>query len=83
MAGHVKTYHVVSGDIARKVNSYHNQVLADCPNGFKVLARSSDGEIEAIRHQKLQWEGWMWHPEREQTFTTDDLERLRSLFGGR
>ena len=39
------------------------------------------GEIEAIRHQTLPWEGWMWHPEREPTFAVDDIARLRKLLG--
>jgi gamma-glutamyl-gamma-aminobutyrate hydrolase PuuD len=81
VAGHVRTRHAISGEIVRDANSYHNLVLAACPAGFKVLARSADGEIEAIRHQALPWEGWMWHPEREPAFATDDIARLRKLLG--
>ena len=77
--GHVRSRHAVSGEVVRDVNSYHNLVLAACPAGFDVLARSTDGEIEAIRHQTLPWEGWMWHPEREPAFANDDIERLRKL----
>lgn len=80
VAGHVRTRHAVSGNIFRDVNSYHNLVLDACPAGFDVLARSADGEIEAIRHQTLPWEGWMWHPEREPVFHPADLDRLRTLF---
>jgi putative glutamine amidotransferase len=81
VAGHVRTRHAISGEIVRNVNSYHNLVLAACPAGFDVWARSADGEIEAIRHQTLPWEGWMWHPEREPTFAVDDIARLRKLLG--
>ena len=81
VAGHVRTRHTLSGEIVRNVNSYHNHVLAACPAGFDVWARSADGEIEAIRHQTLPWEGWMWHPEREPTFAVDDIARLRKLLG--
>ena len=79
--GHVMSRHAISGEIVRDVNSYHNFVLANCPSGFEVLARSADGEIEAMRHRTLPWEGWMWHPERDPTFANDDIVRLRKLFG--
>lgn len=80
--GHVRTRHALTGEIAREVNSYHNHTLATCPAGFEVLARSGgDNEIEAIRHNSLQWEGWMWHPEREPAFHPDDIGRIRKLFG--
>ena len=81
VAGHVRTRHAVSGELVRDVNSYHNLALAACPAGFDVLARSADGEIEAIRHQTLPWEGWMWHPEREPAFAVDDIARVRVLLG--
>lgn len=78
--GHIRTRHRLLGEITDEVNSYHQFGLASCPKNFKVLARSEDGEIEAIRHQTLPWEGWMWHPEREQNFSENDIQRLKSLF---
>jgi gamma-glutamyl-gamma-aminobutyrate hydrolase PuuD len=78
--GHVRTRHLLVGEITGKVNSYHGFALAACPIGFKVLARSEDDEIEAIRHQYLPWEGWMWHPERDATFAERDTQRLKALF---
>jgi putative glutamine amidotransferase len=80
--GHVKTRHRLTGEIAGKVNSYHHLALTTCPLEFDVLARSEDGEIEAIRHQSLPWEGWMWHPEREENFAIRDVQRIKALFGG-
>lgn len=80
--GHVRTRHCLSGEVAGEVNSYHGFSLAACPEGFEVLARSEDGEIEAIRHQSLPWEGWMWHPEREEKFNARDVQRIKALFGG-
>lgn len=62
------------------VNSFHNWGLESCPEGFDVMARAEDGSIEAIRHQTLNWEGWMWHPEREASFDQNDIERLKRLF---
>ena len=85
--GHVKTRHSLTGpkqanEYPKTVNSYHNWGLDFCPDGFKVVARSEDGAIEAIRHIKLPWEGWMWHPEREVRFSPKDSTRLKALFNG-
>lgn len=82
VSGHVRTRHQLTGTISAKVNSYHGYSLAACPNDFEVLARSEDGEIEAIRHCSLPWEGWMWHPEREDRYAAEDTQRIKGLFGG-
>jgi putative glutamine amidotransferase len=78
--GHVRTRHRINGEITGEVNSYHGFALATCPVDFEVLASSEDGEIEAIRHQSLPWEGWMWHPEREPNFSVHDIQRIKALF---
>ena len=78
--GHLRTRHRLFGKITSNVNSNHKFGLIDCPKGFEVLARSEDGEIEAIRHQSLSWEGWMWHPEREPNLSEYDIHRLKVLF---
>jgi len=80
VSGHIKSRHRLSGNITDEVNSYHAFTLASCPGDFEVLARSEDGEIEAIRHRSLPWEGWMWHPERETDFSETDIQRLKTLF---
>lgn len=79
--GHVCTRHLLTGEISGEANSYHAFALAGCPPGFALLSQSEDGEIEGIRHRDLPWEGWMWHPEREQEFDQRDLLRLKALFG--
>lgn len=82
--GHVRTRHILSvageAELPSEVNSYHNIALADCPTGFAVMARAEDGTIEAMRHETLPWEGWMWHPERERVFSPVDVARIRALF---
>lgn len=80
--GHVQTRHKLTGQITAEVNSFHDFSIANCPDNFKVLANSEDGEIEAISHLFLPWEGWMWHPEREENFTSKDLQRLKELLKG-
>ncbi len=79
VSGHARTRHQLTGIISAEVNSYHNYSLDGCPEDFEVLARSVDGEIEAIIHVSLPWEGWMWHPEREGNFSKNDLERFKGL----
>lgn len=79
--GHIGVRHQIMGEIFGEVNSYHSFSIDCCPKGFEVLAKSQDQEIEAIRHLSLPWEGWMWHPERENFFLGTDLQRIRCLFG--
>ena len=33
-----------------------------------------------IRHKKFNWEGWMWHPEREKKFNSNSKKRLFKIF---
>ena len=79
--GHTRMNHLISGDINRFVNSFHDYAIDRCPDDFKVIARAIDDySIEAIRHLFLPWEGWMWHPERENPFLVDDMIRFKNLF---
>ena len=80
VVGHVKTRHKISGEINMITNSFHNFSINECSNKYKILAKSEDGEIEAIRHLSLPWEGWMWHPEREINFNLEDINRIRNHF---
>ena len=85
VSGHVNTRHKLQYDkvstinIVESVNSYHNYALESCPDVFSVLAKSDDGNIEAIRHRELPWEAWMWHPEREDRFLMSHLKRFKEL----
>jgi len=77
--GHVAVRHRIKGEITGEVNSFHSNVLTKKPKDFSIIARSIDNEIEAIRHNYLPWEGWMWHPEREMESSTRDINRLKAL----
>lgn len=83
--GHVGGRHALrslNGEIfPNEVNSFHNWRLESCPMDFTPAAEAEDGTIEAILHRDLPWEGWMWHPEREKPFNTEDIERARGLLG--
>ncbi|EQA61234.1 gamma-glutamyl-gamma-aminobutyrate hydrolase [Leptospira alexanderi] len=87
LSGHTKTTHkLINYDKfsvwPNEVNSYHNWGIFDLPKNFKLMAKTEDNTIEAIRHVQLPWEGWMWHPEREKNFSLIDIERVRRLFKG-
>lgn len=86
VAGHVRCRHPLqvpahADDWPDEVNSFHDWGIGACPDGFVVAARAGDGVIEAIVHDELPWEGWMWHPERESEFSPRDTRRLQALFG--
>lgn len=78
-SGHTNTRHRLKGLSNNEVNSYHNYSIKDCPKGFTIMAKSQSNSIEAIHHNSLPWEGWMWHPEREITFTEYDIKRAKQL----
>lgn len=83
--GHVRTNHtIISADknvkFPETVNSFHDWAIVRCPDDFHIMATANDGVIEAIKHSLLPWEGWMWHPERDDKFTEYDTNRLRRLF---
>lgn len=80
--GHVNTFHdlVFEGSSVR-VNSFHRFSLDSAPDEFRVAAASSDGEIEAVVHKLRNWEGWMWHPERESPYNPLFINRAKKIFG--
>ena len=84
VTGHVRSHHKLRcvkglGAWPSEVNSFHNQALADCPPEYGVMAWAEDNVIESIRHKRLPWEGWMWHPERDKRFNMHDIRRFRTF----
>ena len=77
---HISVRHLLNGVISGEVNSFHRLAPTKCPVSFKLLAKSEDGSIEAIRHEKKRMEGWMWHPERELPAQATDIQQLQKLF---
>ena len=83
LTGHVRKRHQLDGEVSWKVNSFHDFAIESCPTNFKVFATcSTDGSVEGIKHDYLPWEGWMWHPEREDNFCELQLARAERLLMG-
>ena len=80
IGNHVASRHGLDGEYDWEVNSYHSSGLLDVPKSYRELARAPDHTVEAMRHKQLPWEGWMWHPERDAPFSTDDIREIRRLF---
>lgn len=53
----------VYGDTKAEINSYHNWMLDKIAPGFKVVARSEDGVVEAIECKEKKIFAVQWHPE--------------------
>ena len=65
-----------------EVNSFHNWGISQNSLAQKLIPCAYDDSnyIEAARHEKLNWLGMMWHPEREEKYQKTDLEMLQKLF---
>lgn len=83
VAGHVAIRHLVTGTVQEVVNSFHNQavLVKDIREPFIALACTEDGVVEYMKHSQYPIIGTMWHPEREQPFRAEDIDRVRLLFG--
>lgn len=77
--GHVATRHALTGVITTEVNSFHDLAIPACPPGYTTLATAPDGTVEAMRHEGLPHEGWMWHPERDAPLPATDVARFKEL----
>ena len=78
--GHVGGKHMVYGTITRQVNSFHHYTTACAPKEFEVLAQTEQGDIEAIFQREKRILGIMWHPERTNPFSEEDVFLIKSLF---
>lgn len=82
VSGHVAVRHQVQGEWgALMVNSYHNQACREVKEPLRVTGRADDGVVEAAECQGHRIMATMWHPERENPFAKDDVERVKKFFG--
>ena len=47
-----------------EVTSHHHQGVRELGKDLQVISKSSDGMIEAVKHETLPWFAVQWHPER-------------------
>lgn len=86
ISSHSRSRHKLYGPISSlypsPVNSYHNYGIMHSDLGayLEPLAWTDDGVIEAFRHIHLPWLGIMWHPERENPFSTSDIQLVSAHF---
>ena len=89
ISSHVASRHSVSicfdnsGQFASNdVNSFHEWGISTHSLAKQLVPCAFDNNnyVEAARHEKLNWLGVMWHPEREKNFQQLDLEIIRKLF---
>lgn len=78
--GHVARRHMLSGSMAREVNSYHNLAVTKVPKDFEVLARAEDGVVEAMWHTGRRIMAIMWHPERETPHKAEDVALFTQFY---
>ena len=78
--GHIGLKHRITGEVNQEVLCFHKFAIEKTPKNFEVIATSKDGLIEGIRHKVLPIEGWMWHPERMNQFSKNDIKRIKNLF---
>ena len=63
----------------RKITCYHGNGIKKIGNGLYFLHKSSDNEIESIKHRSKKLFGIMWHPERFKFFQNKDIELIRNF----
>lgn len=65
------------------VNSYHNWGVQSegLAAALTPVAVDEDGFVEALRHNQHPIYGVMWHPERENPFSSGDVKSFRRILG--
>jgi putative glutamine amidotransferase len=76
--GHVAIRHALTCE--REVNSYHAYSADELPKVLVIQAKSEDGAVEQIQHEKFPIYGVMWHPEREESFDAKDIKLIKAIF---
>jgi len=83
VSNHVQKHHKLCDnefEYPNKVNSFHKFGIKRLGKNFEVIAYSNDNQIEAIKHKKYNWLGWMWHPERDKAFNKKLLKIAKDFF---
>jgi|SRR3989338_779743 len=62
------------------VNSYHTIGTEETVPELEVWARAEDNVVKAIQHVSLPIIGIMWHPERKNPFSEEDIDLFKCFF---
>jgi putative glutamine amidotransferase len=82
VCGHVAHRQSISIDgRSVEVNSFHNFGATKVQPPLMTWAIADDGVIKAVKHAKCRMIGVMWHPERLDPFTADDVALFANFFG--
>lgn len=82
VSGHSGARHLVR-DIrtgSREVNSWHNYAINSLGAGLVCNACDDSGHVEAFASANENIQGIMWHPEREQTPDSADIQLFARMF---
>ena len=63
----------------RRITCYHGNGIKTLGDGLYFLHKSSDNEIESIKHKFNKLLGIMWHPERFKFFQNKDVKLIRNF----
>ena len=80
--GHIKKknkLYLKSEKKYRKVTCFHGNGIKKLGNGFFVMHKSYDNEVESIKHKNKKILGIMWHPERFKNFQKSDIKLIRDF----
>ena len=80
---HIRVNHRITGRISRDaVNSFHGLGIRSITAPLTELARSEDGVVEAIKHEDYRIAAIMWHPERANVFSQEDIILVSNFYNG-
>jgi len=76
----------IQGDLSTEynslgeVNSFHRYGSEQNSEGLMITSKSLDGVIMSMQHNSLPLYGQMWHPERETSFHSADINIFKKVF---
>lgn len=83
ISNHVSCQHEINFmGMSIRVNSYHNYACKKSIKPLLTMACSSDGVVEAVKHDSKKIWGIMWHPERNIVIEQSDISFVKTVFSG-
>jgi gamma-glutamyl-gamma-aminobutyrate hydrolase PuuD len=83
VSGHVSSSQVISINKSDyTTNSYHDYGTTLTNTDLIVFAKHHDGVVKGIKHKDHPLYGIMWHPERQQVFSSQDIDFVKKLYLG-